>query len=344
MPESESREPSPYWHDRSRLERRSLDPRQFARVDEYSVVPGGRRVRLTAAGGFDVEVLPDRGLDLGSVSFRGTPLGFVTPAVAAAPGSSGEPESFARRFGAGLLTTCGLDQYGLAGVDGGQQLPQHGRATEVPATAVSTSAAWINDRYRLEVSGRMRQWRMFGEDLVWDRTIGIDLGGDTLSIRDSVTNAGTEAWPHMILYHMNFGYPLVDGGTRISMPPGTAAAEPRDDWAAQGLDGWAAFPAPRAGLPERVFRHRLDPAGAGEIVVTNDALGIAARLTVDPRALPVVFQWVSARAGTYALGIEPGNTATMEGRADARRQGLLQMLRPGETRFYALDLRVVAPG
>lgn len=340
MPESQSREPSPYWHDRARLERRSLEPRQFARIDEYSVTPGGRRVRLSVADGFDVEVLPDRGLDLGSVSFCGTPLGFLTPAAAAAPPSSAEPESFARRFGAGLLTTCGLDQYGPANVDGDQQLPQHGRASELSATSLVTTAAWVDDRYRLEVAGRMRQWRLFGEDLLWDRRIGIDLGGDTLTIRDSVTNAGTEAWPHMILYHVNFGYPLVNTGARISMPAGTAPAEPRDDWAAQVLDGWAEFPAPRAGLPERVFVHRLDPTGPGEITVTNDALGIEARLTVDPRALPTVFQWVSARAGAYVLGIEPGNTPTINGRADARRLGVLPMLRPGETRFYAVDLTV----
>ena len=58
----------------------------------------------------------------------------------------------------------------------------------------------------------------------------------------------------------------------------------------------------------------------------------------------MVFQWVCARAGTYALGIEPANTATINGRADARRLGVLPMLRPGETRFYALDLTVDAAG
>ena len=34
-------------------------------------------------------------------------------------------------------------------------------------------------------------------------------------VRDSVTNLGNRRTPHMLLYHCNFGYPLVDDGTRI---------------------------------------------------------------------------------------------------------------------------------
>ena len=184
------------------------------RLDEYTVTPGGRRVRLTAADGFDVEVLPDRGIDLGKVFFRGMPLGIRHAGGRRPPACSGEAESFARRFGAGLLTTCGLDQYGPANVDGDQQLPQHGRASELPASSVcAPPPSGGTTATACEVSGWMRQWRLFGEDLSGIGPSAIDLGGDTLTIRDSVTNAGTEAWPHMILYHVNFGYPLVDTGT-----------------------------------------------------------------------------------------------------------------------------------
>ena len=330
---------APRWSDRTYLRHRAVDPAQFARVDEYTLTPGGRRLRLTAADGFDVEVLPDRGMDLGNVSFRGVPLGFSTPALAA-PGSAGGAEGFGRRFGAGLLTTCGLDQYGLPNQDAGQDLPQHGRASELAATGVRSAAEWRDGQYTLEVAGWMRQWRLFGEDLLWERTISIELGGATLRIRDAIANAGFAPWPHMVLYHMNFGYPLVDSGTTVTMPGGGSGPEPRDEWARAGMESWSTIPAPTPNVTERVFRHHLDPAGSGEIIVQNPDLGISAALTVDPRALPEVFQWVSARSGTYALGIEPGTTATMEGRADARAHGLLTELHPGETRYYDLDLTV----
>ncbi len=331
--------PDRRWSDRSYLRHRAVEPAQFARVEEYTQAPGGRRVRLTAADGFDVEVLPDRAMDLGNVLFRGVPLGFSTPALTAA-GPAGGVEGFARRFGAGLLTTCGLDQYGRPNHDGGQDLPQHGTASELVATGVRTAAEWRDGKYTLEVAGWMRQWRLFGEDLLWERTISVELGGNRLRVRDAIANAGFAPWPHMVLYHMNFGYPLIDAGTTVTVPAGTADPEPRDEWARSGLESWGTIPAPRPNQPERVFRHHLDPAGSGEIIVRNAGLGISAALTVDPRALPEVFQWVSARSGTYALGIEPGTTATMEGRADARARGLLTELHPGETRYYDLDLTV----
>src|SRR6185312_883791 len=46
----------PRWSDRSYLRHRAIEPAQFARIDEYTLTPGGRRVRLTAADGFDFEV------------------------------------------------------------------------------------------------------------------------------------------------------------------------------------------------------------------------------------------------------------------------------------------------
>lgn len=210
------------WADAEYLHARALDDRQFARIDEYRLSPGGRRVRMTAADSFDVELLPDRGLDLGSVSYQGIPLAFITPAVLASPPPD-EAGSFARRFGAGLLTTCGLDHFGPAIRDANEELPQHGRASELAATEVRAETCWRNGSFCLAVSGRMRQWRLFGEDLVWNRTVSTALGSDTLTIADTVTNAGAEPWPHMMLYHCNIGHPVLDEGTTIDVPPAGAA-------------------------------------------------------------------------------------------------------------------------
>jgi hypothetical protein len=146
----------------------------------------------------------------------------------------------------------------------------------------------------------------------------------------------------MVLYHVNLGYPLVDAGATIALPVGTDAPQPRDEWSRAGLVSWHTVPAPVPNRVERVFRHRLDPHGSGEIVVANTTLGVTVTIRVDPSALPDVFQWVTARSGTYALGIEPATTATISGRADARARGLLTELHPGETRYYALDLTVTS--
>ncbi len=336
------------WVDADYLQARAVDERQFARIDEYSLSPGGRRVRITAADGFDVELLPDRGLDLGSVSYQGIPLGFLTPAVLAAAPPAGA-SAFAERFGAGLLTTCGLDHFGPAIRDDDQTLPQHGRASELPATAVRSETGWHDGRFALSVSGRMRQWRIFGEDLVWDRTVSTALGSDTLTITDSITNAGAASWPHMMLWHFNIGHPVLDEGTTVVVRRGagraptdpTPAPLPRDAAAEAGLDSWDRFGPPRPGFAEQVFRHTLDPdAGRAEIAVSNADLGLAVIIDVDPRQLPWAFQWTMAGHGTYVLGIEPANAPVISGRADARAAGVLPVLEPGESRRYDLGIRV----
>jgi hypothetical protein len=41
-----------------------------------------------------------------------------------------------------------------------------------------------------------------------------DLGGTEIRLADTVVNAGFDRTPHMFLYHVNVGWPLLDEGTR----------------------------------------------------------------------------------------------------------------------------------
>ena len=324
----------------SELAGKVADIRQLARVETYTGSSGARRARLTAADGFDAEVLLDRGMDLGPVTWRGIPIGFCTPALWQAPPSGDGAENFARRFGAGMLTTCGLDQFGAPNVDAGQELPQHGRATELPAADVATDGRWTARGYEISLSGKMRQWRLFGEDLGWQRRISTVLGSNGLLIADTITNHGPTAWPHMILYHFNLGYPLLDGGTTVDVVGQAAPPVPRDATAAAGLADWKLFPDPASDFPEQVFRHALDPAGPGRLRVDNPTSGLSLTITVDPTALPWAFQWKSAAANTYVLGIEPANCPTVDGRSAARAMNALAELAPGESRSYHVELSV----
>ena len=65
------------------------DLRRLARAEtmERSEGPGrGSRVaRISMMGGLDLELLPDRGMDIGATSWQGTPLAWVSPADAASP-------------------------------------------------------------------------------------------------------------------------------------------------------------------------------------------------------------------------------------------------------------------
>src|SRR3989304_4981179 len=84
-----------------------------------------------------------------------------------------------------------------------------------PSRAVNYSAAWGGDEYRREVSGEVRQTRVFGENLVMRRHISTALGSNRICIEDVVTNGGFTPPPQMILYHVNIGFPLLNERSRL---------------------------------------------------------------------------------------------------------------------------------
>ena len=70
---------------------------------------------------------------------------------------------------------------------------------------------------------------VFGEQLMLRRRIEADLGGVSLRISDTVTNVGATRCPHMLLYHCNIGFPVVDDGSELVYPagPGTCVSAAR---------------------------------------------------------------------------------------------------------------------
>jgi len=49
---------------------------------------GARLIRLVSGGAFEMEVHPDRALDIGRVTYRGIPLAWSSPTGMSAPGLS----------------------------------------------------------------------------------------------------------------------------------------------------------------------------------------------------------------------------------------------------------------
>ena len=95
---------------------------------------------------------------------------------------------------------------------------------------------------------------VFGENLVLTRRIEAQLGGRAIAILDRVENRGFRPTPHMLLYHFNFGWPLLDQGSRFLAPVRTIVHAGHDlRGAGHGLPhpGRAAGRLPRAGLPAR---------------------------------------------------------------------------------------------
>ncbi len=307
---------------------------QVARIDSLEevegVARGTRRLRLVTGGGLEVEIHPDRALDLGVAAFDGMPLSWLSSTGFAAPGLS-EPEGtgWLQTFGGGLLTTCGLESFGPPADDEDGRAGMHGAIGRQPARVTRVEVA----DGTLTVSGTTRQTRVFGENLRLDRTITAAVGGTSLRIDDVVTNEAAVSSPHMILYHVNLGWPLLEEGVRLEIPASSVRA--RDEDAEAGLAEHLRIEAPRSGYREQVFIH--DTGERAQARLVNDRVGVALALRWSGDTLPVMFQWKKTDVGHYVLGLEPANTPEILGRAAARAAGRLVRLAPGERAAYRVE-------
>jgi hypothetical protein len=333
--------------------RRALE----ARLGRIEQIGGLRRVQSTEGRESDIEeiqirtgaglsysILPTRGLDIGLAEFGGVPLSWLSPNGEVHPAFfDGRSPGWLRTAAGGLLMTCGLAQVGSPGTDGGEELGLHGRAHHTPARHVCAEGFWEGDEYITVVKGKVEETSIFGWNLRLTRHISSRLGKNQILIRDVVENAGFEPAPHMLLYHFNFGFPLLDAQTQICFPTGSVT--PREpELPIEGLGDWQP---PQAGFQECVYYHENLSTGAdgmATVTVRNPHFPatdrpLMVRLAWEVSNLPVLVQWKMPGEGTHVLGIEPAN-CHVEGRAAERERGTLVLLAPGQTMGYNLELSV----
>jgi hypothetical protein len=103
-------------------------------VFQEGLAHGARALRLRTGGGLSLDVLCDRGMDLGAAEYRGAPLAWLSPTGVVAPHFRElQGEGWLRSFGGGLLVTCGLQNVGEPSERGGEELGLHGRISNTPA-------------------------------------------------------------------------------------------------------------------------------------------------------------------------------------------------------------------
>lgn len=301
---------------------------QVMRIDRFveddGPARGARRLRMINGGGLEIDVHPDRGLDIGQVTVDGMPVAWISPVGVTAPHFY-EPEGrgWLRTFTGGLLATCGLDTFGPPSTDGGASFGLHGRIGTTPAllTAVETTSDGV------VVRGEVRQASVFGEHLVLRRQISSQAGSDSIVVEDTVTNEGFEDCPFMLMYHVNLGWPLLDDTSMIDIP--SVHVRPRDADAEDGITTLLEFPAPMANMREQVFHHAFAEGDDPQVRVTNPANGLSFAMTFSRDTLPYMVQWKMPGEGHYVLGVEPVNCDSLAGRAQARAEGLVTSLAPG---------------
>jgi hypothetical protein len=303
---------------------------------------GVRALEFRTGAGLSFTVLAERAMDVGLAEIDGVPLSFLTGVGYAHPAYySGHESDWLRTFPGGLFVTGGLDTYGQPASDEGQQFGLHGRATSLAARGLSWDADWDGDAYVLKARGRMKQVAFHGEHLQLTREITAKLGENRFTVHDVVENLAGRPEAHMILYHFNVGFPLLDGGSRLEVD--VNRTDGIDERAQKIVERARQVTGPEYGYQEEVVVHdvRADADGWATARMLNpafrDGQGLSLTIRYRKAELPFLWQWRNFREGAYVMGIEPGN-ADMRGRAYNRERGTLPILQPGERREYTLEV------
>jgi len=323
---------------------------QLAGIKRYHLAEGrGKGVEamdVTTGSGLDFTVLPGRCMDIAWLRYKGVPISYMSK-VEISDSSYLEHDGmeWLRNFYAGMLTTCGFTNVGgpcrtQRRIFGDQLLGLHGRLSNIPANEVCSSGKWIDGEYVMSVEGMMRQSALHGENLVLRRTITAKLAEKKLLIHDEIENEGHVDEPLMLLYHMNFGYPLLNADSRlVTASAGIVGA---DETAQAELEQCKEFHEPKHLWDERCYFHTLcsDDAGNTEIALINDNLELGAALRFNVRELPCLTEWKMLSEGEYVLGLEPGNTNPI-GRLEAQKRGVIEYLAPGQKKEVSIELEIL---
>ena len=334
--------------DRDALRARVGHESQVGGVQRLVLNEGNTRgtevVEFTTGTGLVFQVLPTRGMDIGLARFGEKAIAWRSRTGEVEPGYLGDVGFEARRgsYG-GLVCTCGYCNVGVPNDDAGTPYGLHGRAQLCPANAVHADAEWDGDEYRMWCKGKVVELDKFQEYFENSRTVGTKLGSNTIRIEDSIRNLAFTAQPHMILYHINFGWPLVSGHTRVYAPSVSRRHRDKDSY---DFD-WTRYAAVPKAQFEDVLYHEMEAGSDGmvRLALINETPGRerwGVSLTYTKATLPRFVHWIQPSPGAYVMGLEPGN-CWADGRAAHRERNDLVIMEPGETRKYLVEFTVL-PG
>lgn len=327
------------------------NPAQIGGIETALVDNGpgrGTRIAWVNTGtGLRYRVVIDRAMDIADAFYNQHSLTWLSHAGITSPEPySDKGTDWLRTFGGGLLVTCGLTHVGGPEKDEYGERGLHGPISNIPAEIESIiQPDLMAGKMGMSITGRMKQTRIFGPCLELKRTISGTIGQASIRIHDEVTNRGNIPAPHMVLYHCNFGWPLVDEGTDIIWQGSWQPREGDRVRIFREENNFHKCPPPlddhRGTGEEAAFIDPLpDPSGWCNCGLYNPRISIAFRLRFQKKQLPCLANWQHWGKNEYVTGIEPATNFPI-GQAKARAQNELSYIAPGESRMYDIEMEVL---
>ena len=233
------------------------------------------------------------------------------------------------------MTTCGLTHIGGPEKDEYGERGLHDRISHVPAIVESIIQPDLqNENLQMSITGRMLQSTVFGPHLELKRTISAEIGSPKIKIEDN-----------MLLYHFNFGWPLIDEGTEIIWEGKWGSrGSSIDDFIFNVNNDYKTCKASideHKGNGESVAFIDITPGPSGicECAVYNHNIPLKVKLRFKKEQLPWLINWQHWGKNEYVTALEPGTHPPI-GQSAARKNHSLLFILPGETRVYEIEMEV----
>lgn len=310
----------------------------------------GSKILTVNNGAMIMELIPTRGMGIKSVTAGDVRLGWdspikevVNPAFIdlTSRGGLGWLEGFNE-----WMCRCGIEFSGHPTTQLVKDAPTnilslHGKIANIPSSYVDIQIVKELDTVRLVVRSRVDERVFHGPQIELWSEVSTEIGSTRFRVQDTVTNRARAAQEYQMLYHCNFGTPLLEEGARLVAPVKTN--EPFNDWAKQGLATHDVYGAPEDGRAEQVYKITLRgdaQNNSGVLLHNKDAnRGASMRFSLDQ--LPYFTQWTNTEALTdgYVTGLEPG-TCFPHRKEIEQAEGRIKSLEPGGVRAFQLDVAI----
>jgi len=244
------------------------------------------------------------------------------------------------------LVRCGLEFFGAPGTDefidntgkkATMDLTLHGKICNTPASIVEI----IVERetpYRISVRGLVDETLLHGPKLDILTQVSTVPGTAELQISDTITNRSAIEQEFGILYHSNYGPPLMEKGARFFGP--VKQVTPINEHAAADIANYDKYTEPKAGFPEQVYCLQLwaDQNDKTKVMLRNAAGDKAVSMAYSVKELPFFTLWKNpvAEEDGYVTGLEPG-TGFPRNRSIERKFGRVPKLGPHKSRSFTID-------
>ena len=161
--------------------------------------------------------------------------------------------------------------------------------------------------HRIRVRGRVEERMFYGPKLVLQTEISTVPSSNSFELADLIENHGGNEEEFQIIYHANFGPPLLEEGSTFA--GAVERVTPFNVHAAKDVASYAVFKGPQLGFVEQVYclRPKPDAEGRALIMLRNKAQDKGVSMIFDVKDLPFVTLWKNTNAVSegYVTGLEP---------------------------------------